>query len=72
MSYQSICYIVNLAESRSCIRLFMSVDEEESANDPFLICQNDLRSINLVPNIEMESTKLSPDVLTSYCCGNKL
>lgn len=50
----------------------MPVGDEESASDPFLICQNDLRSINLFPDIEMAIANLSPDVLISLCRGNKL
>lgn len=50
----------------------MPVGEEETVNDPVLICQNDLRSINLFPDIKMTIENLSPDVLTSFCRSNKL
>lgn len=51
--------------------LLMPVGREESANDPYPICQNDLRSINLFLNRELAISTLSPDVLVSYlCCKN--
>lgn len=43
----------------------MPVGEEESANNSLLICQNDLRSTDMFPNIDMAITNLSPYVLAS-------
>ena len=71
ISSQSISYIVSPLESWVYVCLPMPMGREESANDPYPNCQNDLRSINLFLNGEMAISTLSPDVLVSYRCCKK-